>query len=100
MFDEGQRGKSTVLALRLAADQWFLHGGRRRVGRAQDEHVGRIVPERDALFLKRNNDAAAQLAQNRVALVGADTDLDRISNGTALDFIDAENVRIGNSDIS
>lgn len=89
-----------MLALRLASDQWFLHGGCRRVGCAQDEHVGRIIPQRNALFLKRNNDAAAQFAQDRVALVGADTDLDRISNGTALDFIDAENIRIGNSDIS
>jgi hypothetical protein len=69
------------------------------VGSAEDEHVGGIVAERDAVFFKGEDDAPAQFAQNDVALVGADADLDGIGDGAAFDLVDAEDDRIGDCDV-
>ncbi len=68
-------------------------------GGAQDEHVGRIVAERDAVFFKGEDDAAAEFAEDAVALVGANADLDGIGDGAALDLVDAEDVGVGDGDV-
>jgi hypothetical protein len=63
-----------------------------------DEHVGGDS-ERDALILKGEDDAAAQLAENAVALVGANADVDRVDDFAAADVVDAENVGVGDGDV-
>lgn len=65
----------------------------------QDEHVGGIVAEGDALFFKRQDDAAAKFSQDAVSLVGTDTDLDGVGDGAAVDFVDAEDVGVGDGDV-
>ena len=74
-------------------------GGAVGLGCAQDEHVGGIVAERDAFFFEGEDDAAAQLAEDGVALVGADADLDGIGDGAAFDLVDAEDDGIGDDDV-
>ena len=69
------------------------------VGGAEDEHVGGIVAEGDAVFFEGEDDAAAQFAEDDVALVGADADLDGIGDGAAFDLVDAEDDGIGDGDV-
>ena len=82
-----------------SADQGLLSGWGSGVGSAQDEHVGRIVAQRDAIFFEGKDDAAAEFAEDAVTLVGADTDLDRICDGAAFDLVDAEDVGVGDGDV-
>ena len=84
---------------KLRADERLL--GRRGggVGGAEDEHVGRVVTEGDAVFFKGEDDAAAQFAKNDIALIGADTELDGVCDGAAFDLVDPEDDRIGDSDV-
>lgn len=63
-----------------------------------EEHVGRDA-EWDAFFFKGEDDAAAQGSQDGVALVGADADVDRVDDFAAADFVDAEDVGVGDGDV-
>ena len=87
------------MSCELAADEGLLGGWGGGVGGAEDEHVGGVVAEGDAVFLEGEDDAAAQLSEDDVALVGADADLDRIGDGTAFDLVDAEDDGIGDGDV-
>src|SRR3984885_16364308 len=69
------------------------------VGGAEDEHVGGVGAERDAVFFKGEDDTAAEFAEDRVPLIGTDTELDRISDGAAFDLVDPEDDGIGDSDV-
>ncbi len=70
----------------------MLGGG---VGCAQDEHVGGVVAEWDAIFFEGDDDAAAEFAEDTVTLVGADTDLDGVGDGAAFDLVDAGDDGVG-----
>jgi hypothetical protein len=65
----------------------------------EDEHVGGIVAERDAVFFEGEDDASAQFAEDDVALVGADSELNRVGDSAAFDLVDAEDDGIGDSDV-
>ena len=69
------------------------------LGRAEDEHVGGVVAEGDAFLLEGEDDAAAELAENAVALVDANADLDGIGDGAAFDLVDAEDDGVGDGDV-
>ncbi len=85
--------------LRDLADEGLLGGWGGGVGSAEDEHVGGIVAEGDAVFFEGEDDAAAEFAEDAVTLVGADADLDRVGDGAAFDLVDAEDVRVGDGDV-
>ena len=82
----------------LAADEGLLRRRGCGVGAAEDEHVGRIDAERDAVFFEGEDNAAAKLAEDGVALVGADTKLDGIGDSAAFDLVDAEDVGVSDGD--
>src|ERR1700679_4005646 len=86
-----------------SADEGSLGGWGGRVGRlvegAEKEHVGGVVAERDAVFFKGEDDAAAELAEDWVALHGAGADLDGIGDGAAFDLVYAEDVGVGDGDV-
>jgi len=63
-----------------------------------EEHVGGDT-ERDALFLEGEDDAATKLAEDGVALIGADADVDGIDDFAAIDFVYTEDVGIGDGDV-
>ena len=69
------------------------------VGRAEDEHVGGVVAEGNAVFFEGEDDATAEFAQDDVALVGVDADLNGIGDGAAFDLVDAEDNGIGDGDV-
>ena len=81
------------------ADQGLLGGWGGGVGCAQDEHVGGVVAEGDAFFFEGDDDAAAEFAEDAVALVGADADLDGVGDGAAFDLVDAEDDGVGDGDV-
>jgi hypothetical protein len=83
----------------LAPYEGLLGGWGCRIGSPQDEHVGGIVAEGDAFFFEGEDDAAAEFAEDAVALVGADADLDGIGDGAAVDLVDAEDDGVGDSDV-
>ena len=82
-----------------STDQGLLRGRGRRVIGAQDEHVGRIVSQGNALFFEGHDDAATQRAEDDVALVGPDANLDRVGDGAAFDLVDAEDGGVGDHDV-
>src|SRR5271154_3811812 len=85
----------------LTADErllWRRGGGVGAEG-AQQEHVGGVVAKGDALFLEGKDDAAAEFAEDEVALVGADADLNEVGDGAAFDLIDAEALGVGDGDV-
>jgi hypothetical protein len=69
------------------------------VGCAQDEHVSGVVAERYTVFFEGDDDAAAQLAKDPVALISADADLDGVSDGATFDLVDAEDDGVGDGDV-
>ena len=69
------------------------------VGGAEDEHVGGVVAERDAVFFEGEDDAAAEFAEDDIALVGVDAHLDGIGDGAAFDLVYAQNDRVGDGDV-
>ena len=77
----------------------MLDGRGGGVRRAEDEHVGGVVAERDAVFFKGEDDTPAQLAKDGIALVGADAELDGVGDGAPFDLVDAEDDGIGDSDV-
>jgi hypothetical protein len=83
----------------LTTDEGLLGGWGSGVGGAEDEHVGGIVAQRDAIFFEGEDDAATQFAQDNVALVGADAELDGVGDGAAFDLVDTENVGVGDGEI-
>src|ERR1700710_468600 len=83
----------------LTTDEGLLGGWGCRVGCAEDEHVGGVVAEGDAFFFEGQDDAAAEFAEDAVALVGADADLDGIGDGAAVDLVDAEDDGVRDSDV-
>ncbi len=66
---------------------------------AQDKHIGRVVAEGYAVFLEGQDDAAAEFAENDVALVGVDAELDGVGNGAAFDLVYAEYDWVGDGDV-
>jgi len=88
-----------VLLVNALACQGLLGGRRGGVGCAQDEHVGGVVAERDAIFFEGDDDAAAEFAEDTVTLVGSDTDLDGVGDGAAFDLVDAEDDGVGDGDV-
>ena len=88
-----------VWVAQLTADEGLLGGWGGGVGCAEDEHVGGVVAEGDAVFLEGEDDAAAELAEDAVALVGADADVDGIGDGAAFDLVDAEDDGVGDGDV-
>ena len=62
---------------------------------AEEEHVGGVVSEGDAVFFEGENDAAAELAEDGVALVGASAELDGIGDGAAFDLVYSQDVGVG-----
>ena len=82
-----------------SADQWLLSGRSRRIGGAENKHVGGVVAERDAVFFEGQDKAAAQLAEDAIALIGADADLDGVGDGAAFDLVDAEDDWVGDGDV-
>ena len=68
---------------------WFL---------LHEEHVGGDA-EGNALFLEGEDDAAAQFAEDWVALIGADANVDGIDDFATVDLVYAENVGIGDGDV-
>jgi hypothetical protein len=82
-----------------SAGEGLLGGWGGGVGGAQDEHVGRVVAEGDAILFEGEDDASAQFAEDAVSLIGTDADLDRVGDGAAVDFVDAKNDRVGDGDV-
>ena len=87
--------------------EWVRVGSAKRVdlggwsggiGFLHNEQAG-VVAKRDAVGLEGLEDAAAELAEDTVFLVGADTDVDRVDNFAAVDLIDAEDVGVGDDDV-
>jgi hypothetical protein len=70
-----------------------------RVGRAEEEHVGGVIAEWDAFFFEGKDDAAAEFAEDAVALVGSNPDLDGVGDGAAVDLVYAWDDWVGDSDI-
>jgi len=66
---------------------------------AEEEQVGGVVAEGDAIFLEGEDDAAAEFAEDGVALHGAGAELDRVGEGAAFDLVDAEDVGVGDGDV-
>lgn len=63
-----------------------------------DQHVGGDA-EGDALFLEGEDDAAAEFAEDAVALVGADASVDEVDDFAAADIVDAEDFGVGDGDV-
>ncbi len=76
-----------------------MGGWGRRVGCAEDEHVGGVVAEGDAVLFEGEDDAAAEFAEDAVALIGSDADLDGVGDGAAFDLVDAEDDGVGDGDV-
>ena len=53
----------------------------------EDEHVGGVLSEGDAFAFECEYDAAAHLAEDAVALIDADADLDGVGDGAAFDLV-------------
>ena len=56
----------------------------------QNEYVGWVVSERDAFALECEDDAAAQFAEDGVALVDTNADLNGVGDGAAFDLVYAQ----------
>ena len=82
-----------------SADEGLLGGWRGGVRGTDDEHVGGVVAEGDAVLFEGEDDAAAQFAEDAIALVGADADLDGIGDGAAFDLVDTEDGRVGDGNV-
>lgn len=63
-----------------------------------DEHVGGDA-EGNALLLEGEDDAAAEFAEDAVALVGADAGVDEVDDFATADVVDAEDVGVGDGDV-
>ena len=57
------------------------------------------LPRGMPFFFEGEDDAAAEFAEDAVALVGADADLDGIGDGAAVDLVDAEDDGVGDGDV-
>ena len=57
------------------------------------------LPRGMPFFFEGEDDAAAEFAEDGVALVGADADLDGIGDGAAFDLVDAEDDGVGDGDV-
>jgi hypothetical protein len=82
-----------------SAGEGLLGGWGSWVGGAQDEHVGGVVAEGDAVVFEGEDDPAAEFAEDTVALIGANADLYRVGDGAAFDLVDAEDDGIGDGDV-
>jgi len=69
------------------------------VGVLHDKQAVGIRAQRDGVLFERLQDAAAQFAEDRVLLVDADADADRIGDDATGDGVDAGNVGIGDCDL-
>jgi hypothetical protein len=87
------------LLVNALAWQGLLGGRGGGVGRAEDEHVGGVVAEGDAIFFEGDDDAAAEFAEDAVTLVGPDTDLDGVGDSAAFDLVDTKDDRVGDGDV-
>jgi hypothetical protein len=67
-------------------------------GGLHDEQAG-VGAEGDTAGFEGEDDAAAELAQDAVFLVGADAEVDGVNDGAAVDFIDAEDCGVGDDDV-
>jgi len=88
-------GDSCVLSDQGLLGRWS--GGVR--GHLKDQHVGWVVAERDAVFFEGEDDATTEFAEDAVALVGADTNLDGVGDGAAFNLVDAEDNGVGDGDV-
>jgi hypothetical protein len=68
-------------------------------GHLEDQHVGGVVAQGDAVFFESDDDTTTEFAEDAVALVGADTDLDGVGDGAAFDLVDAKNNGVGDCDV-
>ena len=80
-------------------DARLLSGWGGGVGSAENEKVGRVVAEWDAVTFKGQDDTASEFAENAVALVGTDADLDGVGDGTAFNLVDAQDDGVGDRDV-
>ncbi len=58
-----------------------------------------VVAERDAVSFEGDDDAAAEFAEDAVALVGPNTDLDGVGDGAAFDLVYAQDDRVCDGDV-
>ena len=93
----GLVGGERRLRCSISAGEGLLGGWSSRVGRlvegSEEKHVGGVVAEGDAVFFEGEDDAAAEFAEDAVALVGADAELNEVGDVAAVDLIDAEDSR-------
>ena len=82
-----------------SADQRLLSRWGGWVSVLHDEHVGGVRAERDAIALEGFDDAAAELAENTVLLVGSDADDDGVDDLAAFDGVEARNIGVGHDDL-
>lgn len=68
---------------------WFL---------LHDQHVGGDA-EGDAFLLEGEDDAAAEFAEDAVALISADAGVDEVDDFAATNVVDAEDFGVGDGDV-